>query len=170
MEAYDGPAWRLMATSFVFSPKHRGALDRLPFQGFVRRSGIQVFRLYSRASPGMDRNGKAGLGWGGGAQRKCVRGMQWLCYVLVVGKRQAGLVYNSPKHRGVVYRLPFQGFARRSGIQVFWLYSRPSPVTDRKICGESATHLANRSMRIQDLYVGAFPRFIRNIVGGGCIS
>jgi hypothetical protein len=45
METYDGPAWRLIATSFVFSPKHRGALDRLPFQGFARRSGIQVFRL-----------------------------------------------------------------------------------------------------------------------------
>jgi hypothetical protein len=36
METYDGPAWRLIATSFVFSPKHRGALDRLPFQGFAR--------------------------------------------------------------------------------------------------------------------------------------
>jgi hypothetical protein len=55
--------------------------------------------------------------------------------------RQAGLVYNSPKHRGALDCLPFQGFARRSGIQVFRLYSRPSPVTDRKICGESATHL-----------------------------
>jgi hypothetical protein len=31
------------------------------------------------------------------------------------------------------------------------------------ICGESATHLANRSMRTQDVYVGTFPRFIRNI-------
>jgi len=53
---------------------------------------------------------------------------------------RGGLVYNSPKHRGALDRLPFQGFARRSGIQVFRLYSRPSPVTDRKICGESATH------------------------------
>jgi hypothetical protein len=44
---------------------------------------------------------------------------------------RAGLVYNSPKHRGALDRLPFQGFARRSGIQVFRLYSRPSPVKDR---------------------------------------
>jgi hypothetical protein len=43
----------------------------------------------------------------------------------------AGLVNNSPKHRGALDRLPFQGFARHSGIQVFRLYSRPSPVTDR---------------------------------------
>ena len=58
----------------MFSPKHRGALDRLPFQGFARCSGIQVFRLYSRPSPVTDRNGdghsynagRAGLGWGGG--------------------------------------------------------------------------------------------------------
>ena len=52
--------------------------------------------------------------------------------------------------------LPFQGFARRSGIQVFRLYSRPSPVTDRNTCGESAnSSLVNCSMRIQDLYVDA---------------
>jgi len=44
---------------------------------------------------------------------------------------RAGLVYNSPKHRGALDRLPFQGFARRSGIKVFMLYLRPSPVTDR---------------------------------------
>jgi hypothetical protein len=43
MQTYDGPAWRLIATSFVFSPKHRGALDRLPFQGFARRSGNTSF-------------------------------------------------------------------------------------------------------------------------------
>jgi hypothetical protein len=49
--------------------------------------------------------------------------------------RQAGLMDNSPKHGVALDRLPFQGFARRSGIQVFRLYSRPSPVTDRKICG-----------------------------------
>ena len=29
----------------VFGPKHLGALDLLPFQGFARRSRIQVFRL-----------------------------------------------------------------------------------------------------------------------------
>ena len=34
----------------VVSPKHQSALDLLPFQGFARRSGIQVFRLYSRPS------------------------------------------------------------------------------------------------------------------------
>ena len=30
--------------------------------------------------------------------------------------------------------------------------------------------LANRSMRIQDLYVGAFPRFIRNIPIRVCVN
>jgi len=40
MEAYDGPAWRLMATPLS-----------APFQGFARRSGIQVFRLYCTPSP-----------------------------------------------------------------------------------------------------------------------
>jgi len=54
---------------------------------------------------------------------------------------RGGFLYNSPKHRGALDRLPFQGFARRSGIQVFRLYSRLSPVMDRKICGESAIHL-----------------------------
>jgi hypothetical protein len=47
----------------VFGPKHLGALDLLPFQGFARRSGIQVFRLYSRPSPVTDRNGV--LWWAG---------------------------------------------------------------------------------------------------------
>ena len=42
METYDGPAWRLMATPLS-----------APFQGFARRSGIQVFRLYSSPSPGI---------------------------------------------------------------------------------------------------------------------
>jgi hypothetical protein len=56
----------------------------VPFQGFARRSGIQVFRLYSRASPVTESQwrsvmvrvarvspshpynaGRAGLGWGG---------------------------------------------------------------------------------------------------------
>ena len=46
---------------------------------------------------------------------------------------RGGLVYSSPKHRGALDRIPFQGFARRSGIQVFRLYSRPSPVTDRNM-------------------------------------
>ena len=46
---------------------------------------------------------------------------------------RAGVVYNSPKHRGALDCLAFQGFARRSGIQVFRLYSRPSPVTDRNM-------------------------------------
>ena len=40
METYDGPAWRLMATTLS-----------APFQGFARRSGIQVFSLYSTPSP-----------------------------------------------------------------------------------------------------------------------
>ena len=84
METYDGPAWRLISTSFVYSPKHRGALDRLPFQGFARRSGIQVFRLYSRPSPVTDRNGRAGLGWGGSGTEKMytmhVGGMWWFWY------------------------------------------------------------------------------------------
>ena len=52
---------------------------------------------------------------------------------IAINAGRAGLVYNSPKHRGALDRLPFQGFARRSGIQVFRFYSRPSPVTDRKI-------------------------------------
>jgi len=34
--------------------------------------------------------------------------------------------------QGSVDLRPFQGFARRSGIQVFRLYSRPSSVTDVK--------------------------------------
>jgi hypothetical protein len=47
METYDGPAWRLMATPLS-----------APFQGFARRSRIQVFRLYSGPSPVTeDRNG-----------------------------------------------------------------------------------------------------------------
>ena len=67
-----------------------------------------------RVSPSHPYNaGRAGLGWGG-----CNAG-------------RSGLVYNSPKYRGDLDRIPFQGFARRSGIQVFRLYSRPSPVTDR---------------------------------------
>ena len=40
METYDGPAWRLIAISWS-----------APFQRFARRSGIQVFRLYSTPSP-----------------------------------------------------------------------------------------------------------------------
>jgi len=40
LETYDGPTWRLMATPLS-----------APFQGFARRSGIQVFRLYSTPSP-----------------------------------------------------------------------------------------------------------------------
>ena len=89
METYDGPAWRLIATSFVFSPKHRGALDCLPFQGFARRSGIQVFRLYSRASPVTEiameagRQGRTRME-GGKAHRKCVRCMRGLCCGFVI--------------------------------------------------------------------------------------
>jgi len=41
----------------LFSPKNVGAVDLLPFQGFARRSGIQVFRLYSRPSSVTDGNG-----------------------------------------------------------------------------------------------------------------
>ena len=48
-------------------------------------------------------------------------------------------MYNSPKHRGALDCLPFQGFARRSGIQVFRLYSRHHQLRIT-ICGESATH------------------------------
>ncbi len=70
----------------VVGPKHLGGLDLFPFQGFARRSGKQVFRLYSkvqkvfkiitsngsqwrpmmgRVSPSHPYNaGRAGLGWG----------------------------------------------------------------------------------------------------------
>ena len=44
------------------------------FQGFARRSGIQVFRLYARPSPVTEiANGKAGLRMGGvgGTEKIC---------------------------------------------------------------------------------------------------
>ncbi len=69
----------------MFSPKHLGALDLLPFQGFgleynlktcTRKPGIQVFRLYSRPSPVTDRNvGRAGLGWMSGYKCMLLAGM-----------------------------------------------------------------------------------------------
>ena len=59
----------------VFGPKHLGALDLFPFQGFARRSGIQVFRLYSRPSPVTDCNGRAGLGWMSGYKCTLFAGM-----------------------------------------------------------------------------------------------
>ena len=72
----------------VFGPKHQGALDSLPFQGFTRCSGIQVFRLYSRPSPGMDRNGRAGLGCGGGWRHR--ENVYAVCrgYVVVLALRE----------------------------------------------------------------------------------
>ena len=87
METYDSPAWRLISTLCV--QPHRGALDRLPFQGFARRSGIQVFRLYSRASPVTEiameagRQGRTRME-GGKAHRKCVRCMRGLCCGFVI--------------------------------------------------------------------------------------
>ena len=72
----------------------------------------------------------------------CVRCMQWLCCVFGVDTRLEFREVASKGPLDVLDRLPFQGFARHSGIQVFRLYSRVSPVTDRNTCGESA----NRSL------------------------
>ena len=55
----------------------------------------------------------SGLGWGG-----CNAG-------------RAGVVYNSPKHRGALDCLPFQGSARRSGIEVFMSSSSRNVVQRR---------------------------------------
>jgi hypothetical protein len=73
----------------------------VPFQGFARQCGIQVFRLYAtpspvtesqwrsvmvtRVSPSHPYNaGRAGLRWGGGGWLRmgCERCMQGLCCVL----------------------------------------------------------------------------------------
>ena len=66
----------------------------------------------------------SGLGWGGGAMQA---GQESCITVPSTHGRYAG------PGCGALDCLPFQGIARRSGIQVFRLYSRPSPVTDRNM-------------------------------------
>ena len=46
---------------------------------------------------------------------------------------RAGLVYNSPKHRGSLDHIPFQGFCETSR---WGITPGPSPVTDRKLYGD----------------------------------
>ena len=125
METYDGPAWRLISTSFVYSPKHRGALDRLPFQGFARRSGIQVFRLYSRPSPLTESQwrpmmvrvssshpynaGRAGLGCGGGRHKGNVYAACRVCCGFL-WRLISTLVVNRPPARRKCFAAPVLPF------------------------------------------------------------
>ena len=69
-------------------------------------------------------------------------------------------MYNSPKHWGALDRYTglWVGLGWGGGCeQMCTLHA----VVVLCFCGWQV--LVNRSMRIQDLYVGTFPRFIRNI-------
>ena len=153
-ESSTGPIKRFKEMIVAHVGVHGSGLPGSLLSGLYRRSyfglrtcgrGInQIHRSVSglsiRVSPSHPYNtGIAGLAWGGVSVHVIIYMAQKAIQEMIDSDQgwynagRAGFVYNSPKHRGALDRLPFQGFARRSGIQGFMLYSRPSPVTESQL-------------------------------------